>query len=248
MASVMLATSSSTPVHASTPGPRRPPEVTPAVGTVLRHAKLATMPEWVAAAGELAERHDLAAALLERHGAPQGLRPTPPSRRFSSLARSIAFQQLSTRAASTIWARVQDVVGEVSPEALLDLRADDLRSAGLSRAKVAAMRDLALRSLEGSLDLQTIARRDDHGVVAHLCQVKGIGEWTAQMFLIFDLGRTDVWPTGDLGVRSGWAKATGAPSALSPHDFGSVGRPFSPHRSVVAWWCWREVDSTGVWP
>lgn len=204
--------------------------------------------DWAAAAAELAERHELAATLLARHGSPRGLRPTPPAQRFASLARAIAFQQLSTRAAATIWGRVQEVLGDVRPETVLALPADDLRGAGLSRAKVAALEDLARRSVDGSLDLRTVSRWDDHEVVSHLCQVKGVGEWTAQMFLIFDLGRTDVWPTGDLGVRSGWARANGTAAALSPRDFEPVGQPFSPHRSVVAWWCWREVDSTGVWP
>jgi 3-methyladenine DNA glycosylase/8-oxoguanine DNA glycosylase len=185
--------------------------------------------------------------LLERHGPPRGIRPTPPADRFESLARSIAFQQLSTRVAATIWGRVQDAVGPLDPESVLDTPAAVLRGAGLSQAKTDAISDLARRDAEGSLDLRAVSRWDDQEVIEHLTQVRGIGEWTAQMFLIFDLGRTDVWPSGDLGVRAGWASANGE-EPMQERVFRSVGEPFAPHRSVMAWWCWREVDTTGVWP
>jgi 3-methyladenine DNA glycosylase/8-oxoguanine DNA glycosylase len=219
-----------------------------------RRAKLGGMPtarsraDWARSAHDLARHHELAARMLARHGPPQGIRPTPRDGRFASLARAITFQQLSTRAAGTIWERVCRTVGEVRPEVVLDTPVAELRAAGLSGAKTSAIHDLAEKTTDGTLQLHTLGRRDDAQVVHHLSQVRGIGEWTAQMFLIFDLGRTDVWPTGDLGVRAGWASATGAAHAPSPRDLDAVGEPFSPHRSVVAWWCWREVDSGGEWP
>jgi 3-methyladenine DNA glycosylase/8-oxoguanine DNA glycosylase len=207
-----------------------------------------TRADWARSADELARHHELAARMLARHGPPRGLRPTRREGRFASLARAITFQQLSTRAAATIWERVCREVGELRPETVLDTPPPRLRAAGLSTAKTAAIHDLATKATDGSLGLDSLGRCDDAAVVRHLSQVRGIGEWTAQMFLIFDLGRTDVWPTGDLGVRAGWAAATGASEALPQRGFEELGAPFSPHRSVVAWWCWREVDAGGVWP
>lgn len=202
--------------------------------------------DWERAASDLAGSHELAAQLLERHGPPRGISRTPPGARFASLARAIAYQQLSGRAAASIWARVEETVsGDVSPQTILAAPEGSLRSAGLSGSKVRAIRDLATRAGEGSIDLRATARMDDARVVEHLGSVWGVGEWTAHMYLIFDLGRTDVWPTGDLGVRAGWARATGAPGQPTASELQPVGDPFSPWRSVMAWWCWREVDGRG---
>ena len=209
-------------------------------------AVASTRADWARAAAELAERHDLAAALLERHGPPTGIRRTPPARRFRALAQAIAYQQLSGRAAGTIWGRVEATVGDCNdPAAILGAAHQELRAAGLSEAKSRALRDLATKSADGTLDLAGTVRMADTEVVDHLCQVRGIGPWTAQMYLIFDLGRTDVWPTGDLGVRAGWAKATDVVEVPVERGFEDAGRPFAPHRSVMAWWCWREVESKG---
>ena len=208
-----------------------------------------TRADWADAAADLAGRHRLADKLHGRHGPPHDIRRTPPAGRFASLARAIAYQQLSGKAAATIWGRVAATVGDpLDPAAVAATSHDDLRAAGLSNAKALAVADLAARALDGTLDLRATTRMADDEVVAHLCRVRGIGPWTAQMFLIFDLGRTDVWPTGDLGVRAGWAKATGADMVASERDFGPVGEPFAPHRSVMAWWCWCEADAgEGTW-
>jgi len=199
--------------------------------------------DWRRAATSLAERHPFAAVLLERHGAPEGIRPTPPVRRFESLAESIVYQQLHGRAAATIWSRVCTTLGPaVTPEAVLASPVEELRGAGLSAAKATAVRDLARCCVEGVVDLARTGRLSDPDVVEHLCVVRGIGPWTAQMYLLFDLGRLDVWPTGDLGVRNGWARAIGATEPLGVEDLAAVGEQFAPYRSVLAWWCWRETD------
>ncbi|MCP4436196.1 MAG: DNA-3-methyladenine glycosylase 2 family protein [Actinomycetia bacterium] len=159
------------------------------------------------------------------------------------LARAIAFQQLSGRAAGTIWSRVIDLVGEVDPHAFAATTHDELRSAGLSNAKARSLADLSERTIDGRLDLAATSRMHDDAVVEHLTSVRGIGPWSAQMFLMFSLGRTDVWPTGDVGVRNGWMRATGTSVTLTPEELGHVGEPFRPYRSVLAWWCWQEADT-----
>ncbi len=200
--------------------------------------------DWSRAARTLAERDPLAARLLERHGAPDGYSRRPPDQRFEALARAIAYQQLSGRAAGTIWSRVVDTVGDTSDPSAFSARThEELRAAGLSNAKVRSLHDLAAWVGEGRLDLATIARHDDEEVVARLTRVRGIGPWSAQMFLISCLGRTDVWPEGDVGVRNGWSLITGASEPVAPAELAAAGEAYRPHRSVVAWWCWREVDT-----
>ena len=203
-----------------------------------------TRTAWRAAAVELADRHPVAANLLERHGAPR-LRPgARPADRFEALASSIAYQQLAGKAAQAIWGRVLDTVGApFTPERVLLAGYDALRAAGLSNAKVAALTDLAARTASGEVRLDRIGRMDDGAVVDHLTVVRGIGPWTAQMFLLFELRRLDVWPTGDFGVRAGFARAFDLTEAPTEREMPVLGEPFAPYRSVIAWWCWREVDT-----
>ena len=184
------------------------------------------------------------AQLQDRHGPPVPRRGAPPARRFEALASSIAYQQLAGRAAATIWARVKGAVGEpFTPDAVLATDPEVLRAAGLSGAKTAALLDLALKSSDGTLRLDRIARLGDTAVIDHLTVVRGIGPWTAQMFLMFDLRRLDVWPTGDYGVRAGFAKAFGMDAMPTEKELAVLGEPYAPYRSVVSWWCWREVDT-----
>lgn len=199
---------------------------------------------WRAAAEDLAGRDPVLARLYSDHGAPD-LRPGPaPDDRFRALANAIAYQQLAGRAAAAIWARVEATVGEpFTPEAVLDAGSDRLRRAGLSGAKATSLTQLAERSLDGTLDWERIHRWPDHEVVEHLTVVRGIGPWTAHMFLLFDLRRPDVWPTGDYGVRSGYARAFGLGELPTERELARLGERFAPYRSVVAWWCWREVDT-----
>jgi 3-methyladenine DNA glycosylase/8-oxoguanine DNA glycosylase len=184
------------------------------------------------------------AVLVERHG-PMHLPPPPrAAQRFEQLARSIAFQQLAGRAASTIWGRVRALVpAEFTPEEVLAVPPPDLLAAGLSRAKAASIIDLAEHVADGRVALARIGRSPDAEIIEHLTAVRGIGPWTAQMFLLFTLHRLDVWPTGDLGVRVGFGRAWGLPATPTPAELELLGEPYRPWRSVVAWYCWRAADT-----
>ena len=184
------------------------------------------------------------AALVAEHGsAVFGSKPAVEER-FERLARSIAYQQLAGAAASTIWERTRIALdGEVTPEAVLRADPDSLRAAGLSGAKAASITDLSLKVEEGTVRLDRLAWRDNAAVIEELTQVRGIGEWTAQMFLIFALRRLDVWPTGDLGVRKGYAIAYATGETPSAQELEPLGEPFTPYRSVAAWYFWRAADT-----
>lgn len=197
------------------------------------------------AADVLVTRDPVVAALVRTHG-PIRLRPRPPvARRFESLSRAIAYQQLAGKAASSIWARVRALSdGEFTPEVVLALPVEALRGAGLSQAKTDAIRDLARLVVAGDIRLDAAGRLADDEVVAMLTRARGIGPWTAHMFLMFDLHRLDVWPSGDYGVRVGFGRAFGLAEPPSPRELDEMGEPFRPYRSVVAWYCWRVVDTT----
>lgn len=196
-----------------------------------------------AASRALAELDPVFAGLVAAHG-PARFRARPRvADRYEHLARSIAYQQLAGRAAATIWGRVRALVdGPFVPEAVLALGEAPLRAAGLSGAKTAALLDLSAHVADGRLDLTAIGRRDDEEVVAELVQVRGIGRWTAEMFLMFVLHRLDVWPVTDLGVRNGYARAHGLAEAPTPVELAEAGERLRPYRSVAAWYCWRAVD------
>ena len=204
----------------------------------------ATRTAWRAGAVELAERHPVMARLLQHHGPPRPGPGAAPNARFEALASSIAYQQLAGKAAASIWARVVNEVGQpFTPDAVLASGPERLRAQGLSNAKVAALLDLAARTADGTLRFERIARLDDDQVVEHLTVVRGIGPWTAQMFLMFDLRRLDVWPVGDYGVRAGFARAFDLDVMPTEKEMVPLGEPFAPYRSIVAWWCWREADT-----
>jgi DNA-3-methyladenine glycosylase II len=163
---------------------------------------------------------------------------------FEALARSIVFQQLAGSAARVIWGRTLTVVGTpFTPPAVVAAGTDRLRSAGLSGAKARSLLDLADHVVSGQVRLASIGRRDDDAIVAELSRVWGIGRWTAEMFLMFQLGRLDVWPTGDLGVRNGYARVSGLTVPPTPVELEELGERFRPWRSVAAWYCWRAVDT-----
>lgn len=197
-----------------------------------------------AAATALAAADPVVAGLVQRFG-PPALRP-PQETAFAALARSVLYQQLAGKAAATIHGRFVDLVGgSVTPEAVLALPEGALRAAGVSGAKEASIRDLAARVAAGSVDLAHVSTLDDDQLVAQLVAVRGIGRWTAEMFLLFQLRRLDVWPTGDLGVRKGFGVAWGLPATPAPKELEALGEPFRPYRSVVAWYCWRVLDGPG---
>jgi DNA-3-methyladenine glycosylase II len=163
---------------------------------------------------------------------------------FATLVQSIVYQQLAGRAAAAIHGRLITALdGRVEPETLLALADEQMRAAGLSANKTASLRDLAAKVRDGTVILEPhrLARVPDDEFVTRLTAVRGIGEWTAQMFLLFQLRRIDVWPTGDLGVRKGYGLAWGVPMP-TPKHLWVLGEPFRPYRSVAAWYCWRAVE------
>jgi DNA-3-methyladenine glycosylase II len=196
------------------------------------------------AAEALAANDEVLSSLVDRFGPPRLGGRKRAADRFAVLARSICYQQLAGRAASTIHGRfVAAVGGVVTPATVLAASPDALRGAGLSRAKAAAVTDLAQKVVAGQVSLDRIGRLSDEDVIDHLVQVRGIGRWTAEMFLLGTLGRLDVWPTGDYGVRAGFASAWGLPEIPSPTELLEWGEAFRPYRSVVAWYCWRVADN-----
>jgi DNA-3-methyladenine glycosylase II len=160
---------------------------------------------------------------------------------FYSLATSILSQQLSTKAAATITSRVSKEVGGITPAAILRARHSQLRSAGVSTAKVRALKELAEFNNDYSLSkLHQI--KDDEEIFRKLLPLFGIGRWTVEMFLIFQLDREDIWPTGDLGVRRGWERVHRMRSEIDPRTLEREGEPFRPYRSHLAWYCWRATE------
>ncbi len=194
-----------------------------------------------AATAELARRDPHLAALADR-AAPMTWRPRAADP-YGALVRAIVYQQLAARAAAAIHGRLVAVFdgGGPTPEAVLALPETSLRAAGLSGAKAASIRDLSAHVADGRVDLAHVSRLADDEVVAQLSAVRGIGVWTAQMFLIFQLRRLDVWPTGDLGVRRGYALMHGLADSPTPKVLESLGDAYVPYRSVAAMWCWEAV-------
>jgi len=194
------------------------------------------------AARFLAERDPVIARLVAKAGLPSFPRPTETH--FAALVRSVTHQQLAGSAAQAIHGRLVVALGaEISPERLLATPTADLRAAGLSGNKVLCLQDLATKVLDGTVVLEPrgLARESDEEVVARLTTVRGIGKWSAEIFLMFQLRRLDVWPTGDLGVRKGFALAWGIP-VPAPKALDVLGEPYHPYRSIVAWYCWRATQ------
>ena len=196
----------------------------------------------VAASQALARADPALGDVIARVGPPE-IRYRP-AETFEALLRSVVYQQLSGKAAATIHGRVLAAFGDpASPEAIAAAPDDALRACGLSRAKAAALRDLAGRHLDGTLPPRpALLAMSDEAVVDALTAVRGVGRWTAQMVLLFTLGRPDVWPTGDLGVQEGYRIVSGAAERPSPKALAAAGEPYWPWRSVAAWYLWRAVD------
>ena len=167
---------------------------------------------------------------------------------FESLLTAIVFQQLAGAAARAIHGRLIAVLGgePVAPEAVLSAKPEAMRAAGLSANKLAAIIDLAAKFVDGTVPTDDLERLDDDEIVARLVTVRGVGRWTAEMFLLFQLQRPDVWPTEDLGVRNGWARIHGMAAPPSPKALALLGEVLRPYRSTAAWYCWRAVASTPV--
>jgi DNA-3-methyladenine glycosylase II len=194
------------------------------------------------AAARLATRDPVLAELIAAGG------PIRISRRtashFAALVEAIVYQQLAGAAARAIHGRlIAALHDDVEPGPLLELSDETLRAVGLSANKVRSLRDLATKVLDETIVLspRRLSRRSDEEVIASLSTVRGIGPWTAQMFLMFQLRRLDVWPVGDFGVRHGYGLAWKVPMPTA-RELEPLGQPYRPYRTVVAWYCWRAVE------
>ncbi len=187
-------------------------------------------------------RDPVIAWLLAETGPPRLRRPVESH--FASLVRAIVYQQLAGSAAAAIHGRlIAALGGDVQPAALIALTEESLRGVGLSRNKAASVRDLAAKVLDGTVVLSPrgLSAESDEQIVARLSAVRGIGPWTAEMFLFFQLRRLDVWPAGDLGVRRGYGLAWKVPMPTA-RELSPLGDPYRPYRSVAAWYCWRAAE------
>ncbi len=202
-----------------------------------------------AALRALARRDPVLGAVVRRVSPFPGF-PTGGARRgthWEALTRAIVYQQLAGKAAATIHGRVCALTPGSRfprPEEVRDLADDALRGAGLSRAKLASLRDLAARLEDGRLVLRAIGRLSDDDIVERLVAVRGIGVWSAQMFLMFRLGRLDVMPSGDLGVQEGLRILDGLDARPRPRELALRAAVWAPLRSVAAWTLWRLVEET----
>lgn len=193
-------------------------------------------------ARDIARRDRAFRDVVREAGPPPARRNARVDERFPSLVRSIVFQLLATSAASTIHARVSDACGgTIDVAAILRTGVDDLKSAGLSRTKAEAMVELAHHVSDRRVDVARHGRMSDDEVIREVTAVRGIGPWTAQMYLMHTLARPDVWPAGDYGVRNGWSILHGLDEMISEVDLREQGERFVGLRTDVAWYCWQAV-------
>jgi len=180
------------------------------------------------------------ATIIERVG-PFRMNYDEPT--FHSLAEAIVYQQLNGKAAVTIFKRFTDLAGEpVTPQGITKLTDEQMRSVGLSKQKSGYLRDMAQRTLNGRLDFTRLSELSDEEVIKHLTQVKGVGVWTAHMFLMFTLKRPNVLPTGDFGVQTAIKKHYNKRKLPKPAQMEKIARPWEPYRSVACWYLWRSLD------
>jgi DNA-3-methyladenine glycosylase II len=190
----------------------------------------------------VADRDPAFVPLVESVGPP--VLREPAEGPFAALVRAITFQQLAGRAATAIHGRfVANFGGEATPEGVLALPDPAFRAAGLSGSKTASIRDLAAKVADGTVPLNSLEVYEDEQIVERLSEVRGIGRWTAEMFLIFQLSRADVWPVEDLGVRRGYAAIHGLPELPKPKPLSALGEIYRPWRTVAAWYCWRAAET-----
>jgi DNA-3-methyladenine glycosylase II len=162
---------------------------------------------------------------------------------FASLAEAIVYQQLNGKAAETIFKRFAGLAGNpLTPEGILKLSDEQLRSVGLSKQKSAYLKDLAAKTASGMLDFSKLSELPDEEVIQRLTQVKGIGVWTAHMFLMFSLRRPNVLPTGDYGVQMAIKKHYRKRKLPKPKDMEKIARAWEPYRSIACWYMWRSLD------
>ena len=197
-------------------------------------------------AHELLSASDPRLATLIERSRRYDITPAVSIRPFDALAESIAYQQLNGKAAATIWARVRALYPKtkwLDATKVLATPDEQLRAAGLSRSKTAAIKDLAAKTIDGTVPSgRALLRMSDDQIIARLTQVRGIGRWTVEMLLLFDLGRPEVWPVDDYGVQKGFAKTFRKRKLPTPKQLMKHGEKWRPYRSVAAWYFWRALD------
>lgn len=198
---------------------------------------------WEQATRDLAARDAVLRELINRF---QGLALGSRGDAFSTLARAVIGQQISVKAAQSVWDRLSGRLGTVTPASVSRTRKPTLRGCGLSGPKALYLRDLALRFLDGTLDTSRWPQLDDEALIAELTQVKGIGRWTAEMFLIFYLTRPDVLPLDDLGLQRAIRLHYNRGRPMSARRMRSTGARWAPWRSVATWYLWRSLDPIPV--
>jgi DNA-3-methyladenine glycosylase II len=197
---------------------------------------------------KLARRHLMRAdpklGIIIKKVGPCELHVAGPRDPFETLTRSIASQQLSTKAADTIFGRFRDLFpnGKPMPHGVMTLTDDQIRATGFSRPKVGYIRDLAAHVLDGRLDLKDLRKHSDEEVMRQLVAVKGIGRWTAEIFLMFRLGRPDILPADDLGLMNAAHRAYGLRKRPTPEQLRRLGEAWRPYRSVAAWYLWASLE------
>ena len=200
------------------------------------------------AVAALREADPVMERLIEEHGAivRRDLKRERPGDAYGALLRSIVGQQLSTKAASTIYGRLLELFGghPPTPKQLLKADPDKVRAAGLSRAKVAYLRDLAQHVEEGTLDLERLPDLPDEEVAEQLTAIKGLGQWTADMFLMFHLGRPDILPVGDQGIRRAIMVEYGLRKLPEAKRIRKIAKPWQPYRTLACLYLWSSLDNT----
>jgi len=192
------------------------------------------------AVNHLKKSDPILAAIIERVG-PCRMEFGPPE--FHNLAESIVYQQLNGKAAATIFQRFAALAGEpLTPEGILKLTDAQLRSVGLSKQKSSYLKDMAARASRGELDFTRLPEMTDDEVIKHLTQVKGVGVWTAHMFLMFTLKRPNVLPTGDYGIQMAMKKHYKKRKMPKPEVMAKIAKSWEPYRSVACWYLWRSLD------
>ena len=198
---------------------------------------------WDKAKRSLARKDPVMAAIIRRH---PRVYLVPRGEPFHTLVRAIVGQQISVAAAQSVWNKFSGIAVEIVPERILELKAPQLRACGLSARKVEYISDLARRFDDGLVHVHKWPGMDDEEVIADLTQVRGIGRWTAEMFLMFNLLRPDVFPLGDLGLQKGLRVAYHAGRKVSLKTMNSRGETLRPWRSVATWYLWRSLDPVPV--
>jgi DNA-3-methyladenine glycosylase II len=203
-----------------------------------------TAEEFARARRALMRRDPILAPVIRKHK-DRTLVDAPPIDPFSSLVRTITSQQLSTKAAATIHRRILELMpgGVATPQAVMSVQDEQLRQAGLSRQKVAYLRDLALKAESGELPLHSLHELTDEEVIEAITKVKGLGRWSAEMFLMFRLLRPDVLPLGDLGIITAIQRLYGLRKKPKPERMIKIGEAWRPYRTVACWYLWRSLEN-----